>query len=177
MIVRETGLPGVLLMEPVPHADERGSFTRIYCERTFAALGLEPCGAQWSLSGNPRRGTLRGLHLQAPPFEETKLVRCVRGAVFDVAVDLRPGSPARGRHAAVELSARNRLALYVPKGVAHGFLTLEDDTEVLYAISPAYAGAGAARGVRWDDPALAVPWPFPPGVISERDAALPAWDP
>jgi dTDP-4-dehydrorhamnose 3,5-epimerase len=168
----ETEIPGVLAVEIEPRTDERGMFARLQCPDEFAAAGhpFEP--AQTSLSRNPIRGTLRGLHYQPAPHAETKLVRCVRGAVFDVAVDLRPGSPTHGRWTAVELTADNCRALLIPEGVAHGFLTLEGDTDVLYQISPAFQ-PGHEAGVRWDDPAFGIAWPFPPVLISNRDAAYP----
>ena len=172
MILRPTMLAGACIIEPEAHADERGFFARMYGEAEFRALGLEPCGRQWSVSYNKRRGTLRGLHYQAEPHGETKLVRCVIGAVFDVIVDLRPGSATYGKWVGVELSQANRLALYIPKGMAHGFQTLADDSELLYGITPDYV-PNAARGVRWDDPTIAIAWPLPPVNLSPRDAALP----
>jgi len=174
VIFRPLEIPGLFVVEIEPAADERGFFARTYCAGTFAGRGLAPCDDQWSLSGNTRRGTLRGLHWQAAPHAETKLVRCVRGAVFDVAVDLRPESPTRGCHVGVTLTAETRAGLYIPEGFAHGFLTLEDDSEILYGISPAHQPA-AARGARWDSPLLAIMWPFAPVIVSERDQALPEW--
>ena len=153
--------------------DERGSFSRLFCADTFLGQGLCTNYPQWSVSLNKSRGTLRGLHFQAPPHEETKLVSCTRGSVFDVAVDLRPGSPSRGRWVSVELSADNGSALYIPAGFAHGFQTLTDDAEVRYHISERYHPE-AARGVRWDDPDLAIVWPTTGRrVISDRDQTLP----
>lgn len=172
MIFEETELTGAWLIRPEPHEDERGSFTRIFCQRELAAHGLTPTVAQASLSRNHRAGTLRGMHWQAPPFEEAKLVRVVRGAIFDALVDLRPTSPTRGRYATATLSADNGHALYVPPGFAHGFQTLEDDTELLYMISEFYRG-GTGRGFRYDDPEVGIPWPRQVTVISEKDAALP----
>ena len=128
---RDATIPGLHVLEMPAHGDERGGFARVYCRDSFAAWGLEPLGDQWSLSSNRARGTLRGLHYQAPPLWETKLVRCVTGAVFDVVVDMRPASPAFGSHFAIELSAANGLALYVPRGLAHGFMTLADDSTLL----------------------------------------------
>lgn len=170
----ETPIPGVVVLDMPMHEDERGLFSRIYCRQSMEEWGLDPIADQWSLSANPRRGTLRGLHYQAPPLWECKLVRCVAGAVFDVVVDLRRGSPAYGRHFAIELSAANRKSLYVPRGLAHGFLTLEDDSTLLYGITPGYVPS-AACGIRWNDPDLAIPWPMAPSMISSRDAALPSW--
>ncbi len=173
MIFRETTLPGVWLVEPEPLPDERGFFARTWCRQEFEARGLNPQLAQCSVSWNHARGTVRGLHYQAAPHEEAKLVRCTRGAIHDVALDVRRGSPTFGRWIAADLSADNRRMLYVPEGVAHGFQTLLDDTEVFYQISVAHHPA-SARGVRWDDPACAIDWPVRPVTVSPRDAALPA---
>jgi len=172
MIFRETALAGVWVIEPEPHADERGFFARTWCAREFEARGLNPALAQCSVSWNRARGTVRGLHYQAAPHEEAKLVRCTRGAIHDVAVDLRPGSPTRHRWIAVELTGDNRRMLFVPEGVAHGFQTLVDDTEVFYQISRAFH-PDAQRGVRWHDPALGIAWPLHDAIVSARDAALP----
>jgi dTDP-4-dehydrorhamnose 3,5-epimerase len=169
----ETDLAGAYVVELDEHADERGFFARIWCEEELAAAGLVPELAQCSLSRNTSAGTLRGLHFQRPPHEEAKLVRCVRGAIFDVIVDLRPGSPTHGAWFGTELEERTGRALYVPPGFAHGFQTLVDDVDVLYMISTPYA-PDAASGVRWDDPALAIDWPpAERRVISERDRAWP----
>jgi len=172
MIFRETPLAGAWVLEPERIADERGFFARTYCRRDFATRGLDPTIAQCSVSFNHRRGTLRGLHFQAAPHEEVKLVRVTRGAVWDVIVDLRPESPTYTRHFSVVLSAEDRNELYIPQGMAHGFQTLEDGTEVFYQISEFYAPE-SARGYRWDDPALAIPWPEPVTVISGKDRQLP----
>lgn len=172
MIFRELSLPGAFVLEPELHEDERGFFARAFCRRELEAHGLEPAVVQCSLSFNRRRGTLRGMHYQAAPAEEAKLVRCIRGAIHDVVVDVRPGSATFGRHAAVELSADNRLALYVPPGLAHGFQTLADDTELYYQMSAEYAPE-LARGFRHDDPGLGISWPLPVTSISERDRELP----
>jgi dTDP-4-dehydrorhamnose 3,5-epimerase len=168
MILRETSVAGAFIVEPEPHADERGFFARTWCAGEFAARGLAARFVQASVSYNRHRGTLRGLHYQVAPHAEAKLVRCTRGAIFDVAVDLRPDSATYRRHTAVVLDADNRLALYVPEGCAHGFQTLADDTEVLYQMSAAHAPQ-AARGVRWNDPAFAIPWPPADRIIAERD--------
>ncbi|HEX7043444.1 MAG TPA: dTDP-4-dehydrorhamnose 3,5-epimerase [Burkholderiales bacterium] len=165
-------LPGAYLIEPEPVYDARGMFARVWCRREFEAHGLSTVTEQCSVSFNPKRGTLRGLHYQAPPHEEVKLVRCTRGAVYDVVLDLRPGSPAFGRWFGIELTAENRRMLYIPEGVAHGFLTRRPGTEVYYQMSAAYV-AEAARGVRWNDPAFGIAWPGPVEVISERDASYP----
>lgn len=172
MIFRETPLAGAWVLEPERFADERGFFARTYCRRDFEERGLDPAVAQCSVSFNHRRGTLRGLHFQAAPHEEVKLVRVTRGAVWDVIVDLRPGSPTFRRHFGVALTAEAGNALYIPKGFAHGFQTLEDGSEVFYQISEFYAPE-SARGYRWDDPAFAIPWPEPVTVISEKDRRLP----
>jgi dTDP-4-dehydrorhamnose 3,5-epimerase len=172
VILRPTKLAGAFLVEPEPRSDDRGFFARTYGESEFRELGLEPCGRQWSISYNIRRGTLRGLHFQADPHGETKLVRCVSGAVWDVIVDLRRDSPTFGQWAAAELSAANRIAFYIPRGFAHGFQTLADHSELLYGISPDYV-PDAARGVRWNDPAIGIAWPLPPVALSPRDAELP----
>jgi dTDP-4-dehydrorhamnose 3,5-epimerase len=170
----ETPLAGAYVIEVDRLEDERGWFARTFDADLFARHGLEPAVVQCNVSYNRRRGTLRGLHLQADPHGEAKLVRCTRGAVHDVIVDVRPGSPTRHEWFAVELSARNARALYVPVGLAHGFQTLEDHTEVAYQMSQRYV-AEAASGVRWDDPAFGIRWPDPPPggrIISERDRAF-----
>ncbi len=163
-----TALAGAYVIEQERHADERGFFARTWCARELEEHGLEPRLAQCSVSFNHRHGTLRGLHYQAPPFAEVKLVRCTRGALFDVAVDLRPDSPTFRRSVGVELTPENGRALYVPRGFAHGFLTLADGTEVAYQVSAPY-DPQAARGARWDDPFLGVVWPAPVQVIAPRD--------
>jgi dTDP-4-dehydrorhamnose 3,5-epimerase len=172
LIFRELPLAGAFVLEPERREDERGFFARTFCQRELEAHGLDPHVAQCNLSFNRRRGTVRGMHYQAAPAEEAKLVRCVRGAIFDVIVDARPGSPTLGRHATVEVTAENRLALYVPPGFAHGFQTLADDTELYYQMSAFYAPE-LSRGFRFDDPELAIEWPLPVAMISERDRALP----
>jgi len=168
----ETPIAGVVVVDIEPQADARGAFARLHCPDEFAAAGHPFMPAQTSLSRNPHAGTLRGLHYQRAPHAETKLVRAVRGRMFDVAVDLREGSPTWRHWTAAELSADNARALLIPEGVAHGFLTLEPDTDVLYQISPAFV-AGHEAGVRWDDPAFAIVWPAAPRIISERDAGYP----
>jgi len=171
-----TAIAGVVVVESEPRTDERGAFARLHCPEEFAAAGHPFVPAQTSLSRNPGAGTLRGLHYQAAPHAETKLVRCVRGRIFDVAVDLRPDSPTHRQWTGAELSAENGRALLVPEGVAHGFLTLEADTDVLYQIAPLYR-PGREAGVRWDDPAFAIAWPAAPHRISPRDAAYPDYRP
>lgn len=174
MVFEPLPLPGLYRITPEPHADERGLFARTFCEDTFARHGLTARFAQSSVSFNARRGTVRGLHFSREPHAETKLVRCTRGAIHDVAVDLRPGSPTYLRALAVTLSAENRHALYIPAGFAHGFQALSDGAEILYMIDRPFV-AGAADGLRWDDPALDVTWPEPVTVISERDRTYPDW--
>jgi dTDP-4-dehydrorhamnose 3,5-epimerase len=172
MIFKETALQGAFIIELEAAEDERGSFARTFCEREFEAQGLNSRFVQCSLSVNIRRGTLRGMHYQAEPHAETKLVHCVRGSLYDVIIDLRPQSTTYCRWVGVELSALNNRILYVPAGFAHGFQTLKDDTAVYYQISTFYAPQ-SARGVRWDDPAFAVKWPLPDPLISNRDSRLP----
>ncbi len=167
-----TTIAGVVRVEPEVRSDERGGFARLHCPDEFVAAGHPFIPAQTSVSRNPTSGTLRGLHYQPAPHAETKLVRAIRGRVFDVAVDLRPDSPTFRRWTSAELSADNALALLIPEGVAHGFLTLEPDTDVLYQIGPAYQ-PGHEAGARWDDPAFGVAWPSAPVLISPRDATYP----
>ncbi len=166
-----TEIAGAFVLEPEPIADERGFFARQWCARELGDHGLDARLAQVSVSFNRVQGTLRGMHYQAAPHPEAKVVACSRGEIFDVLVDLRPG-PSRCRWAGYQLSSENRRMLYVPEGVAHGFLTLADATEVQYFISEFYAPA-CARGVRFDDPAFGIRWPAPPRVISARDAGYP----
>jgi dTDP-4-dehydrorhamnose 3,5-epimerase len=166
-----TAVSGAFIVEPDEKADDRGMFARTFCAETFAARGLAPVFAQCNVSQNHKRGTLRGMHYQADPKPEAKLVRATRGRVFDVALDLRPASASYMRWAAVELDAARHNAFYIPEGCAHGFLTLEDDCELFYQMSEVYV-ADLARGVRFDDPAFSIAWPFAPTVISARDAAL-----
>lgn len=169
MIFRETPIAGAVLIELEPLVDERGSFARTFSRDDFAAQGLSVDVVQCNTSTNTRAGTLRGLHYQETPFEEAKLVRCVRGSIFDVVVDLRPDSPTYCAWYGVELSRSNDRMLFIAAGLAHGFQTLEDDTEVLYQMSAAYS-AEHARGVRWDDPAFGIEWPDADvRTISARD--------
>ncbi len=171
----ETPIPGAFLLELEERRDERGHFARTFCARELAAHGLDPHVSQANTSFNERAGTLRGMHYQAHPFGEAKLVRCTRGAIYDVVVDVRAGSQCRGHWYGAELTAENGRMLYVPVGAAHGFQTLVDGSEVLYLMSHSYV-EGAARGVRWDDPAFGIEWPEPPAgerTISERDEAYP----
>jgi dTDP-4-dehydrorhamnose 3,5-epimerase len=172
MIFTRTRLAGLWLVEIEPRADERGHFARTWCAREFAEHGLDTRLVQASLSFNRRRGTLRGMHFQHPPHAEVKLVRCTRGALWDVAIDLRPSSPTYCCWQAFELTAENAAALYIPEGFAHGFQTLADDTEVFYQMSAFYA-PDAAAGVRHDDPAFGIQWPLPVTSMTPRDAAWP----
>lgn len=176
MRFEETRLAGVVTAEAEPHLDDRGAFLRTFCEREFEAAGLPTRFPQCNLSSNRRRGTLRGMHYNAVPHRESKLVRCVRGAIHDVVVDLRPDSPTCLDWLAVELSAENRRALFVPEGFAHGFMTLCDDSDVHYHMGELYVPE-AARGFRWDDPAVGIEWPFMPEVLSTADSSHPDLDP
>lgn len=171
----ETELRGAFIIEPERLEDERGFFARVFCEREFAANGLETRFVQCSVSFNRLKGTLRGLHYQAPPHEETKTVRCTSGAIYDVIVDLRRDSPTFRRWTVAEISASNHLMLYVPEGFAHGFQTLRDDTEVFYQMSEFYHPEHA-RGVRWNDPAFAIRWPLADPIVSQRDAGFPDFE-
>jgi len=172
MIFEQAPLAGAVLITPEPARDERGEFGRLFCAETFAAAGLNPHLDQISYSFNRRKGALRGLHLQRPPHGEAKLVRVTAGAIFDVIVDVRAGSPTFGHWHGVELNATERRQLYIPVGFAHGFQTLTDATEILYLISVPYAPT-AHDGLRWDDPDLAIAWPDPDGaILSERDRGL-----
>ncbi len=172
MIFHKTRLEGAFEIHVEPKADERGFFARCWCPREFESNRLNPKLGQSSLSFNIRKGTLRGLHYQKSPWQEAKLVRCTRGAIYDVALDLRPDSPTFKNWVAAVLTADNRNMLYVPEGCAHGFLTLEDSTEVTYQISEFYS-PDSSRGVRWDDPAFGITWPGAVSVISERDRTYP----
>jgi len=165
-------LPGAYVIDLVRHDDDRGFFARWWSRDEWEARGLTPRIEQCSISFNRRRGTLRGMHYQAAPYEEAKLVRCTRGAIYDVVVDLRPAAPTYTQWEAIELTADNRRSVYVPEGVAHGFLTLADETEVSYQISVPYM-PDLARGVRWNDPAFGIVWPEPVEVLSPRDASYP----
>jgi dTDP-4-dehydrorhamnose 3,5-epimerase len=165
-------LGGAYVLDFEQLEDERGFFARSFCQKEFAAHGLDPVIAQCNVSYNRKRGTLRGLHYQAAPHAEAKVVRCTRGAIWDVIVDLRDDSPTLQQWYAAELTADNRRSLYVPAGFAHGFQTLADDSDVLYQMSEFYHPE-SARGVRWNDPRLAIRWPLTAEIISPRDAALP----
>lgn len=168
----ETSIDGAWLVELEPRGDDRGFFARMWCETTFAERGLNGRFVQSNCAFSRYRGTLRGLHGQAAPHGEVKLMRCVRGSVFDVVVDVRLGSPTYRQWFGAVLSADNRQMLYVPEGCAHGYQSLEDDTEVVYPVSAAYMPS-AEFGIRWDDPAFAIEWPEPVRHISEKDAGWP----
>ena len=168
----ETPIPGVKVIQSEKAKDTRGFFTRLYCQKTFAAQKINFTPQQNSLSYNARAGTLRGMHFQLEPAAEQKLVICLHGKIYDVVIDLRKDSPAYKKWFCAELSAENGLGLFIPKGLAHGFLTLEDDTDVLYQIEGFYDPA-AASGLRWNDPAFGITWPRQPAVISDRDKGWP----
>jgi dTDP-4-dehydrorhamnose 3,5-epimerase len=173
MKLTETSLAGMFVVEAERFADERGAFEAPWLRDELEHLGLETAVAQASLSTNHRRGTLRGMHFQAAPYEEVKIIRVIRGAAFDVGLDLRSGSPTFGKWHGVELSAANRRMVYLPRGFAHGYQTLADDTELLYFVSAPYM-LSHQRGVRWNDAGFNITWPLPsPSVISPRDAAFP----
>ena len=172
----ETPIAGAYVVDIEPKGDERGFFARVFCEREFADRGLQTRFVQNNVSLSRHKGTLRGLHYQLDPSREVKLVRCMRGALYDVALDLRSDSPSFGRSFGVELTADNHRSFYVPEGVAHGFQTLQDDTEIGYMVSAFYAPE-RERGVRFDDPRFAVAWPLAPTVVSDRDRQHPDFDP
>ena len=177
MRFRETGIPGAFVVELEPFIDERGMFARIWCADEFADAGLTSTISQCSISSNPHAWTLRGMHYQTPPHEEAKLVRCTRGAVFDVVLDLREGSGTFGKWFGIELNPSEGAALFIPEGCAHGFQTIVGDSDVLYMISRPYA-AESATGVRYDDPAFGIEWPRTNGLtISDRDRAWPDYFP
>jgi dTDP-4-dehydrorhamnose 3,5-epimerase len=172
MIFEETALAGVLRVRQQPNRDARGSFSRLYCPDEFARAGIAFTTTQVNLSRNIASHTLRGLHWQEPPYAEAKFIRITRGRVFEVVVDVRPASPTRLRHITLELDAETGDGLFIPEGFAHGFLTLEADTDMFYQMGAMYV-PGQARGLRWDDASLGIRWPHPPAVISEADQAWP----
>jgi len=172
MIFIETQLKGAFIIKPERLEDERGFFARTWCQREFEAHGLNSRLVQCNISFNEKAGTLRGMHYQAAPYEEAKLVRCTQGAIYDAIIDLRPESPTFKQYTAIVLTAQNRKMLYVPEGFAHGFLTLEDHTEVFYQMSEFYAPE-YVRGIRWNDPAFNIQWPADVQIISDRDQNLP----
>ena len=171
----ETQLSGAWIVDPELREDDRGFFTRAFDTKLFEQHGLNPFNAQSNISRNYRRGTLRGLHYQLPPATETKYIRCMRGAILDVIVDMRPGSATYLKHISVELSADNCRALYVPGMFAHAYLTLQDDTDVIYQVGEYYT-PGQERGLRYDDPALGIDWPIDVEAISDKDRAWPLLD-
>jgi dTDP-4-dehydrorhamnose 3,5-epimerase len=171
-----TPLPGAFVITPERLRDERGYFSRTFCRRDFEERGMNPVVAQCNVSYSAKRGTLRGMHFQRPPHAEAKLVRCTAGAIYDVAIDLRPESPTFRRHFGVRLDPSEDRMFYIPEGFAHGFLALEDDTSIFYQMSESYAPSHAA-GVRWDDPAFGIAWPFAPTVMTERDRTYPDFRP
>ena len=175
VIFRQTKLAGVFEIDVEPKPDDRGFFARSWCREEFEKHGLNSKLVQCNVSFNSRKGTLRGMHYQAAPYGEAKLVRCTTGALYDVVLDLRPEMPTFKNWIAVHLTAANRKMIYIPEGCAHGFLTLEDNTEVFYQMSEFYH-ADAARGVRWDDPAFRIGWPRAAEVISERDRSYPDFE-
>ena len=172
MIFHELELSGAFLIVPEIREDERGLFARVWCHREFSENGLNPEIVQCSVSLNTEKGTLRGMHYQASPYQESKLIRCTRGRIFDVIIDIRANSQTFKQSIGIELSSEKRNMLYAPEGFAHGFLTLEDNTEVFYQMSQYYQ-PDAARGVRWNDPAFSIRWPEPVRIIKERDKNYP----
>lgn len=172
MIFEPTRLEGAFVVEPEKLEDGRGFFARSWCLREFEAHGLNPRMVQSNISLSKRKGTLRGIHYQAPPHAEAKLVRCTAGSIYDVIIDLRPESPTFEKYAAEVLTARNHKMLYVPEDFAHGFLTLEDDSEVFYQMSEFYVPE-QSKGVRWNDPVFGIEWPIAPCILSERDRSYP----
>ena len=172
MIFTETKLKGAYVIEIEKLKDHRGFFARAWCQNEFKAQGLTSSLVQANVSFNKKKGTLRGMHYQLSPYEETKLVRCNRGAIYDVIIDLRPASPSYAQWIGVELTAKNYKMLYVPRNFAHGFQTLEDNTEVTYQVSQFYT-PGSERGIRWDDPAFSIEWLTDVQVISDKDKSWP----
>ena len=175
MIFTEVALKGAFVIDPEPVSDERGMFARVWCKKEFEMHGLSSRWVQSSISVNRRKGTLRGMHYQAAPNEEVKLVRCTAGAIYDVIVDLRPTSPTYGQHVGLMLTADNHRSLYIPKQFAHGFLTLQDNSVVSYHMSEFYAPSSAC-GIRWDDPLLRIEWPEPIVMVSEKDQMWPQFN-
>jgi dTDP-4-dehydrorhamnose 3,5-epimerase len=172
----ETKIKGAFVIEPQRLEDERGFFARVWCQDEFKAQGLSQKLAQCSISFNKKKGTLRGMHYQAAPHAENKVVRCTLGALYDVILDLRPGSATFKQWFSAELTAENRKMLYIPEGLAHGFQTLSDHTEVFYQISESHHPE-SARGIRWDDPVFKIQWPLPVAEISPKDSAYAGWKP
>jgi dTDP-4-dehydrorhamnose 3,5-epimerase len=174
VIFTPLSLQGAYLIELEPKTDNRGFFARTWCAREFQEHGLSADFVQFNVSYNAKRGVLRGMHYQAPPHDETKVIRCTMGAIYDVIVDVRRASPTYKQWLSVELTAQNRRSLYVPGGFAHGFQTLADDSEVFYQMS-AYFEPESARGIRWDDPAFAFAWPIDNPILNEADAKRQSW--
>jgi dTDP-4-dehydrorhamnose 3,5-epimerase len=168
----QTPLNGAWIIDPEPHGDERGYFARVFCRKEFEAHGIEADVVQSNVSYSQHAGTLRGMHFQKAPAEETKLVRCLRGALLDVIIDIRPDSPTLGQYFSVELTTENKRMLFVPRGFAHGFQTLSDDTEMLYMVSEYYTPE-AEGGHRYNDPAFGIKWPLPVSTVSDKDASWP----
>lgn len=175
MVITETKVPGAFLIGLEPFADIRGFFASVWSNREVEAFGLETRFVEAHISFNKKKGTLRGMHYQLPPYEQVKLVRCTRGSIYDVIIDIRPNSPTFKQWFAVELSAENRLMLYVPAGFAHGFQTLEDGTEVFYQTSSSYAPEHS-RGMRWNDPAFNITWPADDLIMVDRDRNYPDFE-
>lgn len=171
----ETGLSGSFVVDMDPMKDHRGYFGRAYCAKEFEAQGISVKVVQANMSGTIKKGTVRGLHYQVPPASEPKFIRCVRGAIYDVIVDMRPESPTFLQHFAVELTADNHKAIYVPDMFAHGHQALSDDVEIFYLVGEFYT-PGCERGVRFDDPAIGIEWPLPVSVVSDKDGAWPLLD-
>jgi dTDP-4-dehydrorhamnose 3,5-epimerase len=176
MIFHETPLRGSYIIDLDKKGDERGFFARFFCVNEYSKLGLDQNVVQINNSLSADKGTLRGMHYQLSPKAETKVVRCIRGALFDVILDLREDSPTFGQHFGAELTAENRKMMYVPKGFAHGFMTLKDDTEALYLVTEFYAPE-LERGIRWNDPRFNIQWPFEPTTVSDKDQNHPDFDP
>lgn len=176
MVFHATGLKGAYVIDLQRLEDERGFFARSWCRREFEAQGLNPNLVQCNVSFNREKGTLRGMHYQVAPFEEAKLIRCTRGSMYDVIVDIRPDSASFGKHFGIVLTSENRRMLYAPEGFAHGFLTQEDHTEVFYQMSQFYA-PDHARGFRWNDPSFKIRWPYEVKILSDRDLSYPDFPP
>jgi dTDP-4-dehydrorhamnose 3,5-epimerase len=176
MLFSETSIPGAYLIDLEKRGDDRGFFARAFCEQEYASHQLVSRFVQVNNSLSAHKGTLRGMHYQLPPKAETKLVRCIRGSLYDLILDLRPDSPSFGRSFGAELSAENRRMMYVPKGFAHGFITLEENTEAFYFVDEFYA-PDRERGLRWNDPAFQLSWPIAPVVLSDKDAGQRDFDP
>ncbi len=176
MIFTETVLPGAYIIDLEKKEDERGFYARAFCKNEFGNKGLKTDIAQANIIYTKHKATLRGLHLQLPPYEETKLIRCTKGAIYDVIIDLRPGSATYKQHLGINLTADNFKMVYVPEGFAHGYLTLENDTHVAYHVTEFYT-PGYEKGVRWNDPAFYVKWPIQPEIISKKDKSFPNYFP